>query len=421
MAALLSLILLLFVPWITAVVHDLTPALAEELRQQKKRRYFVKMDAGPCDYQNPNDICRILDQTLWQPLSQAFPAEYWTRLDCGRTLDLCHELSTAERVASIEGHRKVDFMTVGDRPTSPTFRVVELYRASQASPSELARYLQQMIVQDLPFEAANEMGLMQAPKRKVSLAVLVLTTRGFVRPDVWQAFLESSPPGETRIFMHNVASNPNQISRQQQEQDDIIHVPSVFSHRGTIALVRPVIQLLRYAMAYGGASHFVLVSGDSVPLVSAADMIQQLTHDNNQTRFERHAQDQFKVNPELRRAYPGPFRKSKNWVLWNDEAARFFAERAHDETHNWEIVSMADEYYWINVAQEHGIPWVDLPVMYDEWPAVQAERPNLLKRVNAAALRQKHGHLFARKITNETILELDWMAETRNVSVENEL
>eukprot|EP00977_Amphora_coffeiformis_P009626 scaffold2219_cov177-Amphora_coffeaeformis.AAC.2 len=396
------------------------------------------MDAGPCDYQNPNDICRILDQSLWQPLSETFRAEIWTRLDCERYTDLCHELSTAERVTSIrQAGRKVDFLTVAYSPTSPTSRLVELYRASQASAAELARYLERMIAQNLPFEASlsndidTEITRMKlatdAPKQNASLAVLVLTNRGFVRPDVWQAFAESSPPGEILIFMHSSSNRPHPSNPHEQHDNFVISVPSVFSHRGTIALVRPVLQLLRCAISCGGASHYVLVSGDSVPLVSAADMIRQLTREKEEnlhpttTRFERHTQDQFKVSPEFRKAYRGPFRKSKNWVLWNDEAARFFA--AHDETHNFEIVSMADEYYWINVAQEHGIPWVDLPVMYDEWPVAQSERPNLLQRVNAAALRQQHGeYLFARKITNETILELDWMVEkTRHDYVESEL
>ena len=442
----LQFVFLFYVSFTTAVVDDLTPALVEEFQRRKKRRYFVKMDAGPCDYQhNPHDVCRVLDETLWQPLSRAFPTEVWTRLNCERYTDLCHELSTVERVTSVQqSGRKVDFLTVAYSSSSPTSRLVELYRASQAS-SELVRYLQRIIVQDLPMEpslpedieisikvmhsSSSVVETTDVAKRKVSLAVLVLTDRGFVRPDIWQAFVESSPHNETRIFMHQSSNHPHQSmqQREQQHADFVIPVPSVFSHRGTIALVRPVLQMLRYAIANGGASHYVLVSGDSIPLVSAAGMIQQLAREqqgdrySTTTRFERHVQDQFKVSPELRRAYQGPFRKSKNWVLWNDEAARFFA--LHDETHNFEIVSMADEYYWINVAQEYGIPWVDLPVMYDEWPVTQAERPNLLRHVNATALRRNHGdYLFARKVTNETIVELDWMIYSkRHASVKNEL
>lgn len=398
-----------------AVVQELTPELEKDLRRQKTRRYFVKMDAGPCDYSDPNDICRMLERTLWQPLSQAFPEEIWTRLNCARHEDLCFQLSTRDRVTSIRGHRQVDFLTVAYTAQSPTSRVVELYRASQASPAALAGYIHNMLRRDLPFEPATlyeaNRQLEVVPERHVSLAVLVLTTTGgLTRPDVWRAFLASSPPGATRLFVHTkeASSSSSLLTSDPSSHNDIIHVPSVFSHRGTIALVRPVLQLLRYAIAHGGASHYVLVSGDSVPLWSAADMIRHLTQ-HNQTRFERHAQDEFKVQPELRNAYPGSFRKSKNWVLWNDAAAQFFAR--HDETHNFEIVSMADEYYWINVAQAHGVPWADLPVMYDEWPVHQAERPHVLRHVQAATFRWEHGHLFARKITNETILELDWMTK----------
>lgn len=392
-------------------MYELTPELADRYRNERKKRYFVKMDAGPCS-NDPNDICRVLDKTLWEPLSDLNPQETWTRLDCVRYRDLCHELSTESRVMSITGHRKVDFSTVAHTTRSnnnPTSRLVEMYRSSDTVPDKLVKYLKEMSVRDLPFEAMNPRDIESIvlanddntwTKGRVSLTVLVLTLQGFTKPDAWSSFLELSQ-GSVRILMH-------QKSFRNTTIPGVIQVPPIFSHRGTVALVRPVIQLLRFALAYGGSSHYVLVSGDSVPLRSPSDMIRELSKTSNQTRFERHAQDEFKVSPELRTPYKH-FEKSKNWFVLTDQAARFFADPQHDYTYNFEILSMADEYYWINVAKEHNISYSNLPVMYDEWPVAQAERPNSLKVVDSTQMRAQ-GHLFARKVTKDTTLQLDWLS-----------
>ena len=104
----------------------------------------------------------------------------------------------------------------------------------------------------------------------------------------------------------------------------------------------------------------------------------------------------------------------------DDSTARFFADPAHDETHNFEILSMADEYYWTHVARHHNIPFTrEQPVMYDVWPIQQASRQDTLDHFNAAMLRAKNGHLFAREVNRDTRLELDWMdAITATTDVE---
>ena len=409
-----TLLVMLLLLGLTAVaaaqqVLELTPELADQLQRNQTTRYFVKMDAGPCV---GHDVCYILDKTLWEPLALRYPNELFTRLNCFRYRDLCNQLSTEDRVRSITGGRKVDFLTVAYSKTSPTSRLVELYRASDANPLAFAGYLRGIISNNLPFEAMEpsmiELQLASDPmyameRRPVSLAVLVLTMDGFTQFEPWEAFAESS---HTRVFVHQKQG----ISTNTSHPSGVIQVPSVFTHRGTISLVRAVIQLLRFALAYGGASHYVVVSGDSVPLVSPAAMMEALSKSNH-TRFERHVQDQFKVSNEMRQKYSGEFRKSKVWAVFDDEAARFFADPVNDHTHNFDIVSMADEYYWINVAQEYNISWSDLPVMYDEWPRhVQAERPNTLTHVESASLRSQ-GHLFARKVTKDTVLDLDWLSK----------
>lgn len=414
----------------TAKVLDLTPELVEQFAQAKLPRYFVKLDAPTCHHPHGERTCQVMD-VFWTQLSNARPHNnVWTKLDCLTYPQLCSDLVTSQFVTQLGVKQKVALLTVSYSPEHPqsNHRVVEFHRGSNAE--EAARYFLEMTDRPLPLEpllpheiekrvvdSNDNNGSLE--RTSVPLAILVLTMDGFTSPEVWKAFQDTAQPDSIRIFVHskNPVDSSSSVSSSSKSTSlipGVISVPTVHTDRLSISLVRAVLQMLRYAVAYGGATQYVVVSGDSVPLRSAPEMIAELLS-YNETRFSKHLQEAFQQDESaLRRPYDGvqSFLMRKNWVCLNDVAAQFFAAVSHDETSNFEMMTVADEYYWANVAQEYEIPFVDKPFMYDEWPVhMQAERPNLLTSVDSTKMGSG-GHLFARKITNETVLDLKWMMES---------
>jgi hypothetical protein len=261
-------------------------------------------------------------------------------------------------------------------------------------------------------------------KVRVDIAIMVLTVDGFVRPDAWDAFLQTQTEGaKVRIFMHNKISSDvlerGDLSSNVQV-DGVVQIPVVYTARISTGLIRAAIQMLRHAMAYGGAKHYLLVSGDAVPLYAAPDVVEELAR-TEKSRFETHVQS-FVIGNTMRRNYAhttfdddrnnNGLLKSKLWIVLNEEGAAFFADPENDHTGNYEIMPTCDEYYWPNVATEFGIPFDTLPFMYDEWPEEQAKHPLWLTKVDPRIdPKYRRGHLFARKITNDTDLRLHWMGK----------
>lgn len=390
-------------------VRQLTPKLLEELTAQQTPKFFVKLEVDDC---GTNDVCQFLDQQLWRPLAAHYPQLVWTKLNCSRYRELCLELSVEHRLSTIQ-NRFVDLMTVAYSEGAPNDRLVELYRGD-VQMERVVLYFRNMIERDDPFEPDlpseidDQLQRRNVHPKRVSLTILVLAVNGFTRPDIWSQFLKDHHD-LGRVMIHDTLTTE---APPNYPAEGVISVPTIFTNRHTVALVRPILQLLRYALAYGGSAHYAVVSGDSVPLRSLSDMITELST-RPQTRFEKHLQDSYKSFNELRSPYRYELQKSKNWIVLNHDAATFFASPRHDETHNFEMLSMADEYYWINVAQEYGVDFVtDVPSMYDEWPLDrQAARPNMLKVLDDDIVR--HGYLFARKITNETEIDLSWLKKTQ--------
>lgn len=439
-------------------VGDLTPALVTELASRRVPMYLVRLDA--CLEGSDTGLCLKMEEMLWTPLAGMSTSRPSTdvpffRLDCNSQRKLCSELVSPGHVQWLyEVDRSFDVLTVAYSETKPHKRLVEIY-LGKSSDEGIARYLMEMTQRGDPFEPKLPKEIVLPPsakKEKVDLAVLVLTVDGFVRPDVWQAFLRSQTEEATvRMFVHNkisaeaVQEKKFHVARQVE---DAIHVPIVFTSRGSISLTRAVLQLLRHAIAYGGATHYVVVSGDSVPLYSAPDVFRELSRTEGASRFEPHAQS-FRIHQYLslmkrqydhtrlvmnRYEYMGQAAgwarktseeegdsdddgdaslfKSKLWASLNATGAEFFADPQNDHTYNFEAVVTGDEYYWTNVATEHGVPFTTLPVMYDEWPEEQAKRPFTLRGVDTTVDGDKFragGHLFARKITEDTELRLGWM------------
>ena len=413
-------------------VMDLTPAVVNALKDQKVPMYVVKLDA--CH--GGNDACSRVDDLFWKPFANVVSTRShpsnpvgssipFFRLDCNTQRELCNELSTSKRVDLVYRTKGVDFLMVARSESRPNNRLVEYYW-DEANPETYMKYFLDMTSRREPFEPTLlDMIYVPASKKvRVDIAIMVLTVDGFVRPDVWDAFLQTQTEGaKVRIFMHNKISSDvlerGDLSSNVQV-DGVVQIPVVYTARVSTGLIRAAIQMLRHAMAYGGAKHYLLVSGDAVPLYAAPDVVEELAR-TEKSRFETHVQS-FVIGNTMRRNYAhttfdddrnnNGLLKSKLWIVLNEEGAAFFADPENDHTGNYEIMPTCDEYYWPNVATEFGIPFDTLPFMYDEWPEEQAKHPLWLTKVDPRIdPKYRRGHLFARKITNDTDLRLHWMGK----------
>ena len=406
-------------------VMDLTPAVVDTLTKDRVAVYMVKLDA--C--QSGNNVCSQVDDAYWKPLANmasTHPASAnipFYRLNCNTERELCNELSTSKWMNIIQSSRGVDFITVVYSERAPNNRLVEHYKDEPDTDLHL-KYFLDMITRNEPFEPMllEEIYVPALKKQKVDLAIMVLTVDGFTRPDVWDAFLNTQTDGaKVRIFMHNkISLDALQVgdTSSNMQVDGVIQVPLVYTSRLSPSVVRATIQMLRHAVAYGGATHYLLVSGDTVPLYDLPDVVEKL-RSSNMSRFETHAQSFVNMNI-LRRNYGhttfddsynnNGLIKSKQWIVLNEEAAEFFSKPENDHSGNYECMNAGDEYYFPNLATEFGFPFdTSSFMMYDEWPKEQAKRPFWLTEVDSTDSKYKQGHLFARKITKNTVLRLRWM------------
>lgn len=85
-------------------------------------------------------------------------------------------------------------------------------------------------------------------------------------------------------------------------------------------------------------------------------------------------------------------------------------------------VLVASEFYFTNVAIECGLSFDRLPFMYDELDNNDDGSPSvLLKTVNTNHAKYEQGHLFARKISRDTQLNLAWMKTNHDKKHASEL
>jgi hypothetical protein len=254
---------------------------------------------------------------------------------------------------------------------------------------------------------------------KASLAILVLTTQGFARPDVWCPFLkEASANTAIRVFVHDKQrptmeeSEPSDSYYCHEGEENVVHVPTVLTQVGTISLVRANIHKIQYSsMHYGGAFSYVLVSGDSVPLLSPYELVKSaLSKKKNEqvTLFELHSEKDYETSARLGLLRSPGFlgdeklRKVKQGCLLSEQAALGLASPINDYTREFELMDMADEHYFATIAKNRGIPFQYGPIMFDSPSDLQNVRSDMFAAT---------GHLFARKVTNETKISLSWVKE----------
>ncbi|OEU18018.1 hypothetical protein FRACYDRAFT_238450 [Fragilariopsis cylindrus CCMP1102] len=260
---------------------------------------------------------------------------------------------------------------------------------------------------------------------------------GFIRPDIWSKFInnENNHNVDVHIFIHNKNTKNNNIPVVNNECIHII--PTVHTWRNTISLVRATIQLLRYATKYYDNEnyeqdnnnnnnkgqenneeqqqqfqfdHYILVSGDSVPLVNASTLIKDLELSSNNkesllnngsssssststsssssssssSRFEQHSQNQyhtpyiFRYGINVNESHIGygsdssrsdgmrtnkdhqdtnygyeKILKSKQWFTMNHNDALWFANEKNDKTFNYEMMVTSDEYHFATLSNEY--------------------------------------------------------------------
>jgi hypothetical protein len=402
------------------LIKDLDKEKMNELARARTERYFVRVKTA---------TSTNIDQ-LWEGLEAQNPSFIWATLECirGSLSEACLELLTSQFLEIYDqqqnrwnASRAPPVFVVSESSTTGHGRAIEVFRGS--SQEEFIYFLREASFRPILPTAASE-----RPKGnknhslKTKVALLVLTSQGFTRPEVWCPFLEKARAGDVTVFMHDKqyslrrdGSSPSYYCHEGE--DKIVSVPTVLTQRATISCVRAAIQMIQYAsLHYGGASSYILLSGDSVPLVSPEELVNHIFASNRViSRFELHLQ-QHQHETDLRASFLRPpdfldgqnLIKMKQWFLLSEAAALALASPYNDFTRNFEFMPFVEEHYFVTIAQKIGVPFEYAPLMYDIWPKTPTGRPNNLKNVSSDTFHAS-GHLFARKVTNETNISLDWL------------
>jgi len=397
-----------------------------ELARARTERYFVRVKTS---------TSTNIDQ-LWEGLEAQNPYFVWATLECirGSLSEACLELLTPHFLEFYDQQqnrlnaRAPPVLVVSESSTTGHGRAIEVFRGS--SQEEFIYFLQEASFRPiLPTAASDRPKGSKNHSLKTKVALLVLTTQGFTRPEVWCPFLEKAKVGDITVFMHDKqyslrrdGSSPSYYCHEGES--NIISVPTVLTQRASISGIRAAIQMIQYAsLHYGGASSYILLSGDSVPLVSPEELVKEIFASNRViSRFELHLQ-QHQHETDNRASFLRPpefldgqkLKKIKNWFLLSEAAALALASPYNDFTRNFEFMPFVDEHYFVTIAQKIGITFDHAPLMYDIWPKTPTERPNYLKNVTKDIFHAS-GHLFARKVTNETIISLDWLDSLKESS-----
>jgi hypothetical protein len=424
-----GLLQLLCIDYLEAVLLlTLDKEKISELARAKTDRYFVLVKTPT----SSNSIDR-----LWEELEAQNPSYIWATLECvsSSPSEACLELLTTRYLEMYDRKSRVNPnvappVLVVSESSSSYGRAIEVFRG--ASQEEFILFLREASFRPILPTAPSERPTGSKTKNmKTKVAILVLTTQGFTRPDVWCPFLEKAKSGEIQVFMHDKqysfergGTSPSYYCHEGE--DNVVSVPTVVTQRAAISCVRATIQMIQYAsLHYGGASSYILVTGDSVPLLSPEELVKQIFAANKvKSRFELHQQqhDETSLRASFMRSsnfLDGQnFVKVKQFFLLSEAAALALASPYNDFTHNFELMPFVDEHYFVSVAQKLGIPFEYAPVMYDVWPRTPTERPNQLQHVTSDIF-QATGHLFARKVTNETTISLDWLdSDTEHTKLE---
>jgi hypothetical protein len=407
------------------LIKDLDMEKMNELARARTERYFVRVKTS---------TSTNIDQ-LWEGLEAQNPYFVWATLECirGSLSEACLELLTPHFLEFYDQQSRLNarappVLVVSESSTTGHGRAIEVFRGS--SQEEFIYFLQEASLRPiLPTAASDRPKGSKNHSLKTKVALLVLTTQGFTRPEVWCPFLEKAKVGDITVFMHDKqyslrrdGSSPSYYCHEGE--DNIISVPTVLTQRATISCVRAAIQMIQYAsLHYGGASSYILLSGDSVPLVSPEELVKHIFASNRViSRFELHLQ-QHQHETDLRASFLRPpnfldgqnLIKMKQWFLLSEAVALALASPYNDFTRNFEFMPFVEEHYFVTIAQKIGVPFDYAPFMYDIWPKTPIGRPNNLKNVTSDVFHAS-GHLFARKVTNETNISLNWLDSLKESS-----
>ena len=454
-------------------------------------RYFLKIDSAHC----PSKACTMLD-SVWAIFagSEMVATEEVYKVDCagsngdskgGNNVDFCIQLLGFHKYSYIN----FQLVVVHLQPTGSSAPIVmEPYRGADV-PMELMSWLKEAVSMSLTgdslesmVEAYDDDTPGSTSSDKPEIALLMLSTDGLgLRPDIWCRFLDlgTEQGVNVRLFLHDKKAETlggrNTRNRQQQlstsycphqEANHRIHrVPTILTQWGTVSIPRATNSMLKAAVAkFGGAERYAIVSDSSVPLMDPKRMLEELRGPEYTTlsgapvsvfqmlddgrpstleweqRFrnvrprlrhpQQHQQNQQQQPPPPLELSPSDHYVAEVWWIMDEKAGAWFAN--NDYTHEYEMVTQADETYFVSLCKKFGLPFKlasahrhgastvaaaepESHPIYTEWPkGPLASHANSIDTITKQSIarwgqRKKHSFLFARKITEHTTIDLPWM------------
>jgi hypothetical protein len=185
----------------------------------------------------------------------------------------------------------------------------------------------------------------------------------------WTRFLESDP--RIRLYLHSSATPPSESEALVSETiPGTIIVDTVPTRWGSFTLIDAQRQLLARALT-DKSSHMIMVSGDTCPVRSAADLMAQLELCGESSMFCTYAGGSIERETGCRRdAWPfdtWTWVKHSQWVVLSRADARTIVDH-HEAMRDVFVESHApDEHSYGMLLLAHDRPPVQRNIMHVNW------------------------------------------------------
>lgn len=184
------------------------------------------------------------------------------------------------------------------------------------------------------------------------IAICALCLRGFTQKKLWESFIGKNE-SLFNVYMHN------KWDKFLSDWEEKLHIPDKLPTAwAKVSLVRATIKMFETAIKDANNKYFILVSGDSIPLMSGQSIYSRYCTEwpNNlyspcpgmsRNRFNKMPGDIFNKEEH--------YHKHHQWIGLNRETVKFIVN--NDYTKYFENVFVPDENYFGAILKKFDIPF----------------------------------------------------------------